>query len=271
MPPGFKDSGKDGTDKYGDLVIWLQMIDKAKADGKSIVFVTADTKEDWWWKSHGHTLGPRRELVEEIRREANVLFHMYTPERFMAYARTSLGQEVTDEAIAEVQETRERDEAAEARRREIQKDLLAAWSELTDEERNYVNLYYNSGHSIEEIAERENRSVQDVENVILLASSKIWRRNEESETRSRATQRRNPPSDPPVGGSKPAGLPSPEQWRQVAEIQEQSRKYMPSAEQMRQIARFREAASKNLPSEREMRQIREMQRLFEQQRKGLGF
>ena len=63
VPPGFKDESKgSGEDslfsydglcydrRYGDLIIWKQLIDKAKSeDVGSVVFVTDDAKEDWWY------------------------------------------------------------------------------------------------------------------------------------------------------------------------------------------------------------------------------
>lgn len=67
-PPGFKDQSKEGEKrKYGDLILWFQLIDKAAADKKPIIFVTDDAKEDWWWKQpNNKTIGPRPELVAEI-------------------------------------------------------------------------------------------------------------------------------------------------------------------------------------------------------------
>lgn len=63
VPPGYKDQGK-GEEKYGDLLIWFQMLEKAEQDTRPIVFVTHDQKEDLWWKSQGKVIGPRHELVE---------------------------------------------------------------------------------------------------------------------------------------------------------------------------------------------------------------
>ena len=49
IPPGYKDSGKKDVsiegdslikNKYGDLIIWLQIIEKAKIEKKPVIFVT---------------------------------------------------------------------------------------------------------------------------------------------------------------------------------------------------------------------------------------
>src|SRR5580698_2537031 len=46
IPPGYKDDKKGEPDKYGDLLVWFQLLDHAKATKKSIIFVTGDQKED---------------------------------------------------------------------------------------------------------------------------------------------------------------------------------------------------------------------------------
>ena len=102
IPPGYKDEKKETENqsdvfsygginykrKYGDLVIWKQIIDKAKNDSiQSLIFLTDDKKEDWWWtiKSQGEKkIGPRPELVDEIFREAKTeFFYIYNSEQFL--------------------------------------------------------------------------------------------------------------------------------------------------------------------------------------------
>lgn len=90
IPPGYKDSGKNsGIDhRFGDLIIWFQIIDKAKQSDKDIIFVTEDKKEDWWWISHGNKIGPRKELTAEFRRETgNHLLGFYSTKRFLLIAK----------------------------------------------------------------------------------------------------------------------------------------------------------------------------------------
>jgi hypothetical protein len=116
MPPGYKDNSKKGVkrygsliieEKYGDLILWYQMVEKAKEIKKPVIFVTDDAKEDWWWISHGRTIGPRPELVLEMLNEAGVLFYMYTSDRFIEYARDNLGVQVTQEVVDEIREVAE--------------------------------------------------------------------------------------------------------------------------------------------------------------------
>jgi hypothetical protein len=108
VPPGYEDAKgpneKEGFEKYGDLVLWFQLIDKAQQEKRPIIFVTNDTKEDWWWIAKGRTIGPRPELVDEMMQKAGVDFYMYNSDRFMNYARKYLGIDVEQEAIDEVQD-----------------------------------------------------------------------------------------------------------------------------------------------------------------------
>ena len=103
-PPGYKDSGKNAPEKFGDTIIWFQLLDHAKAQQKPIIFVTGDAKDDWWWIEQGKTVGPRPELRREMYAAASVEFYMYPPERFLENARTYLGSKVSDDAISEARE-----------------------------------------------------------------------------------------------------------------------------------------------------------------------
>ncbi|MGJ3255517.1 MAG: PIN-like domain-containing protein [Alcanivorax sp.] len=121
VPPGFKDEGKgDGEDslfsydglyyerKYGDLIIWKQLIDKAKnEDVESVVFVTDDAKEDWWYKidSNGKKIvGPLAELQSELYRESSVdCFHMYSTSKFLEDGKSKLSVDVSESSIEDAE------------------------------------------------------------------------------------------------------------------------------------------------------------------------
>jgi len=78
MPPGYRDEKekKEKERKYGDLIIWLDIIEKAKEEKKSIIFINDERKDDWWQKNNNDLI-PRFELLGEIRNEAGVSFYMY--------------------------------------------------------------------------------------------------------------------------------------------------------------------------------------------------
>ena len=122
IPPGYQDSDKDKDEpdehihggiiykrKYGDFLVWRQLLEHSKsANVKSIIFVTDDGKEDWWWKidSDGpKTIGPRPELIEEAQASAGVeRLLMYNPEGFLKYAKEFLMAQVSEETLKEVRD-----------------------------------------------------------------------------------------------------------------------------------------------------------------------
>lgn len=70
IPPGYKDAEKKkGIDKYGDLILWKQLLNKAvEAKQKYIIFVTNDIKEDWFQKDNKVEIPfPRQELISEFQ------------------------------------------------------------------------------------------------------------------------------------------------------------------------------------------------------------
>lgn len=102
IPPGYKDSSKEGDKKYGDLILWFQIIEMAKKCKKPIIFITEDNKSDWWLKPSGNTIGPRYELKREIKNKAEVDFYMYNSERFLEYASKYYGITIGKDSIEEV-------------------------------------------------------------------------------------------------------------------------------------------------------------------------
>lgn len=104
IPPGFEDEKKkEGNRKYGDLVLWKQVIDLAKKLKKDIILVTDERKLDWWWKiKDGRNMGARQELIQEMKNEANAEFHMYSSERFLSYGQTFLKEQINNQALNEI-------------------------------------------------------------------------------------------------------------------------------------------------------------------------
>lgn len=109
IPPGFKDNKKPENKKYGDLIIWFQILDKAKECKKPIIFISGDVKEDWWLEIGGKRLMPLPQLKKEMLDIANVDFHIYTADMFLEYARTD-SKQVNDKTIDEVRKIRELEE-----------------------------------------------------------------------------------------------------------------------------------------------------------------
>lgn len=82
-PPGYKDADKEGGDSpeggTGDYLVWYQATRHAHALGKDLLLVTADEKEDWWWRQQARFLGPRPELVLEYHRLSGRRFYLLRP------------------------------------------------------------------------------------------------------------------------------------------------------------------------------------------------
>lgn len=120
IPPGFADEKKgdstfdtfshDGINyqtKFGDLIIWSQILEKSKLlPNTPIILVTDDRKDDWWWtveslgKKH---LGPRPELIDEISKSGGTkLFYMYKSPGFLKYAQQYVKADISQSSIEQV-------------------------------------------------------------------------------------------------------------------------------------------------------------------------
>ena len=106
-PPGFNDSSKKESrcykgikyqQKFGDLIIWKDIIRKAKEDKiKNVIFVTSDGKrdsktdlnykvyigKDGEGKDKYHIIGPRIELIEEMKNQTDADFYLMDELEFM--------------------------------------------------------------------------------------------------------------------------------------------------------------------------------------------
>ena len=111
QPPGYKDKDKEGVRQYGDLILWFQILDKVAAEKRPIVFVTDDGKDDWWAKEKGFTVGPRVELVAELRTRAEVPLCLYDTPRFLHYAEIYLDRPVKPSTYEEMNDRAKQDEA----------------------------------------------------------------------------------------------------------------------------------------------------------------
>lgn len=78
QPPGWADSGKEGDQQYGDLVLWMQLLDHVEELRAPAVLVTEERKEDWIRREAGRTLGPLPALREEFRERSGRQFWLYS-------------------------------------------------------------------------------------------------------------------------------------------------------------------------------------------------
>ncbi|MDO6619779.1 PIN-like domain-containing protein [Shewanella sp. 6_MG-2023] len=114
IPPGYKDANKsDGADnlmsqrrKFGDFILWQQTMDMAKNDKADVIFITDDTKEDWWKKPKGKTIGPRPELTKEFIDKTDKKFQMYRADTFIHLASKYLDSKISAETVQEITQVR---------------------------------------------------------------------------------------------------------------------------------------------------------------------
>ncbi|GGV04069.1 hypothetical protein GCM10010495_14670 [Kitasatospora herbaricolor] len=85
IPPGFSDEGKDTElDQAGDLLIWEEIIEHAaSSSSKLVLFVSNDTKEDWYEPAGpGQAARPWPALFEEMRVRAGSRLRIETAAEF---------------------------------------------------------------------------------------------------------------------------------------------------------------------------------------------
>lgn len=102
QPPGYKDAHKPEPDRYGDLLLWLQLLDKAEAESTAVIFVGDDQKEDWWREFKGRKIGPRVELVDEFRARTGKRIYFLTPHGLMELAKKYDDNAVSKDTVQEV-------------------------------------------------------------------------------------------------------------------------------------------------------------------------
>jgi hypothetical protein len=102
QPPGYADAKKGDDRAVGDYILWRQLLDEAARRKKPVLLITNDQKEDWYLRLHGLTIGPRIELVEEMRTESDVPFTAETLARFVDTAPARLKSTVKDITVSEV-------------------------------------------------------------------------------------------------------------------------------------------------------------------------
>lgn len=162
IPPGFKDNSKDKTEdyfykgiqykrKFGDLILWRQIIDKSKDDAiENVIFITDDEKEDWWFitRENGKkVIGPLANLTHEIIDESNIsLFHMYSTTAFFEDAKKLISINVQESSIEEIKNIHTNMEAKEKSINDVVYwDLVNReyWNELMRNEKYWKKLMRN--------------------------------------------------------------------------------------------------------------------------------
>lgn len=110
IPPGYEDSGKT-TNKNGDVFLWLELIEQTRTAKRPLIFVTMDTKEDWFIKDirkeneKRKIVCARPELIEEMNRRAGFDCLIYSADEFLEASNKNLDSEAKAESILEVRDS----------------------------------------------------------------------------------------------------------------------------------------------------------------------
>jgi hypothetical protein len=149
IPPGYKDEVKSDDRKYGDLILWYQIIDKARESKKPIILISSDVKEDWWLEKDGKKIMPLPQLKKEIFEKAGVAFHIYTADKFLEYHDGTIDKD----AIYEVRKIRELEqEKMMMKRIEIANDdRESSFSNIDKYANKYVGLLEKFGVLIQKV------------------------------------------------------------------------------------------------------------------------
>jgi len=111
IPPGYGDlykNEKKGTQIFGDLIIWKQILEFSKEKKLPIIFVTNDIKkdEDWCYldpiATEDRILSPREELIKEMKDFSKVDFWMYNLPQFFYNANKYLQSDIKEETIQNI-------------------------------------------------------------------------------------------------------------------------------------------------------------------------
>lgn len=154
-PPGYKDYKRKGDEGLGDCILWLQMLDHAAEEKRAILFISTDTKDDWIRYQCGLAIGPRPELIKEIREKAEVEYHHITLSELLSRAGQALEVAVSQNTI---------DQAAENPKRQNRVRELRNQRTALNREHSRIRAEISTAESVVNIERSEmERYAQEVE------------------------------------------------------------------------------------------------------------
>lgn len=104
IPPGYLDEKeKIGFQKYGDLIVWKELLIESVKQEKDAILIINDLKEDWWqYDEKENPSGPRYELIKEYNDTTNKRFWMYSINDFLFKSKKYLDTKLEEKAIEDV-------------------------------------------------------------------------------------------------------------------------------------------------------------------------
>jgi RNA polymerase sigma factor (sigma-70 family) len=182
VPPGFRDAKKEVPGRYGDVVMWYQILDYARETGRDVLLICDERKDDWFLEEQGQTAGPRPELGTEFHKETGRRFYMYSTEGYMQHAYQFRDETPVAEAIAGARDARIHPGAEDRVSPRIEPvDMLTALRRLPREHAEVMNLRYLRNMTLEETAETMGLSKNAVKRLQMNALTRLRRIAEKGE------------------------------------------------------------------------------------------
>lgn len=104
IPPGYSDAKGPNAkgNPEGDYLIWAEILSHVKTSDRPLIFVTNDTKEDWYELDDKNAIAPRTELKLEIAGTTNHHYHQETLEGFLRLIKQYLEIDIADDTLTSV-------------------------------------------------------------------------------------------------------------------------------------------------------------------------
>ncbi|WP_127201736.1 PIN-like domain-containing protein [Streptomyces sp. Z26] len=100
IPPGYRDRGK-ASNPHGDYLLWEQTLLEAEKRRMPVLFVSNYGKDDWVNRKFNFKIGPRVELVEEMKTRAGGSFQIMTFAVFLEAVKKFLMTSVRSETVSQ--------------------------------------------------------------------------------------------------------------------------------------------------------------------------
>lgn len=165
LPPGFMDEkdkrGQGSRHLFGDLIVWKEILNYSKAKNVDVIFVTEDSKDDWWEKKDGK-LSPHKELIREFRKESGGhTILMYQQKGFLDASK----QNVNETTTTEIEEVSKEDERISRERTEqILEGVRKSWISQIPTVPAYPNYLKMLNNPLLAIMEEQKRSMEAIRN-----------------------------------------------------------------------------------------------------------
>ncbi|MFD4461085.1 PIN-like domain-containing protein [Nocardia sp. NPDC058480] len=145
IPPGYEDA-KKGDRSIGDYLVWHQTLEEAKRRrGMRVLMISNEQKPDWVRRDGSH-IGPRPELVKEMRDYADRAFHLIDVRTFLKLANEYLSARISESTVDEASRLGDNSklEAAKRQLEQLDRQIQMAGMELERAHAQYFDLSNNA-------------------------------------------------------------------------------------------------------------------------------